>query len=65
MTTRRKDDGPKYRNWFRTDRMFEDDGSCFFYTREGTVEGPFLNLEQAQIGLEIYISGICTLSAAG
>ena len=27
---------------FRSDRMFQDGDSWFFFTREGTIEGPFL-----------------------
>jgi hypothetical protein len=45
--------------------MFEEGGGWFFFTREGTIEGPFINQKQADIGLEIYISSVCTLSAVG
>jgi hypothetical protein len=65
VASRRKDDGAKFKNWFRTDRMFEDNGGWFFFTREGTIEGPFINPEQTNIGLEIYISSVCTQYAAG
>ncbi len=53
---RRKEDTPKTRVWSRTDRMFEQAGSWHFYTREGTVEGPFGSRHKAEERLEVYIN---------
>ena len=44
--------------------MFEDGGSWFFYTREQTMEGPFINLEQANIGLANYINRVTAVLMA-
>ena len=56
MTTQRKDDGPDYKNHFATERMFESDGYWYFYTREGTTEGPYSTQRDAVLGLETFIT---------
>jgi hypothetical protein len=43
------------RMWFRTSRFFQQEGKWFFYTREGTMEGPFTSMEAAEDRLEGYI----------
>ena len=43
------------RKWFRSSRFFQDGGHWYFYTREGSMEGPFLLLEQAEQRLAEYI----------
>ena len=53
---RRKEDSPKTKVWSRTDRMFEQGGSWHFYTREGTIEGPFASRHQATDRLEVYVN---------
>ena len=50
---RRSDTEPK--TWFRTSRFFKQEGRWFFYTREGTMEGPFNDLEAAEVRLQGYI----------
>jgi hypothetical protein len=50
---RRTDKEPK--KWFRSSRFFKENGSCYFYTREATMEGPFDQLERAQERLAEYI----------
>jgi len=50
---RRSDKEPK--KWFRSSRFFKEQGKWFFYTREGTMEGPFSDLEHAELRLEEYI----------
>ena len=51
----RKDDPPRTRIWSRSDRLFEQAGSWHFYTREGTVEGPYATRPKAVERLEVYI----------
>ncbi|NQX88018.1 MAG: hypothetical protein HRT77_05095 [Halioglobus sp.] len=43
------------RKWFRCARFFQEDGDWYFYTREGTIEGPFEVREQAEARLEQYV----------
>lgn len=43
------------KKWFRSSRFFKDEGHWFFYTREGTMEGPFEILQYAENRLEEYI----------
>ena len=52
---RRKEDTRRTRIWSRTDRLFEQAGDWHFYTREGTVEGPFDSKPKALERLEVYI----------
>jgi hypothetical protein len=54
MLAKRKGDS-KAATRFRSDRMFCDGGSWFFYTREGSTEGPFGNEAEAAARLEAYI----------
>ncbi|HEY6131005.1 MAG TPA: DUF6316 family protein [Halioglobus sp.] len=48
----------------RTDRMFREEGSWFFRTREGGIAGPFRDELEAITQLEVYIrladSGLLT-----
>ncbi len=55
MAARRKEDGPISLTRFRTNRMVQDGGSWFFFTREKTVEGPFESRMDAVNQLEVYI----------
>lgn len=43
------------RSWFRTSRFFKNDGKWFFNTREGTMEGPYWELTEAENKLQEYI----------
>jgi hypothetical protein len=52
---KRKEDSPKTRIWSRSDRLFDEAGGWHFYTREGTVEGPFASKIKALDRLEVYI----------
>ena len=52
---RRKEDLPTTRIWSRSERLFEEGGSWHFYTREGTVEGPFSSKFRALDALDTYI----------
>jgi len=55
MSDCRKDDVVR-RMYFRsTSRIFQDGGLWYFYTREGTVEGPYGEKRQAERMLESYI----------
>jgi hypothetical protein len=54
MSAKRRDD-TRVPNVFRTDRMVQEGGMWFFYTREGTLEGPFDGHLQATIQLDNYI----------
>ncbi len=42
----------------RTDRMFKKDGYWFFRTREGTVEGPYIDEWEAKTWVDLYVSFI-------
>ncbi len=46
------------RTYFRTDRFIQESGKWFFYTREGTLEGPCDDMMAAKIRLENYIKVI-------
>ena len=54
MTEGRKSDKAP-RKWFRSSRFFKEGGKWYFYTREGTMEGPFAELEDAEYRLQEYI----------
>lgn len=43
---------------FRSDRMFQDGDSWFFFTREGTIEGPFRSRVEAINQLDLYIKAM-------
>ena len=64
-----KEDTPKTRVWSRSDRLFEQAGNWHFYTREGTVEGPYGTRTGALERLEVYIgmmqAGLSPQSADG
>jgi hypothetical protein len=57
MAAKRKDD-PRTRPVFRTDRMVKEGGKWFFYTREGTTEGPFDSEIEALNQLDRYIKAV-------
>ena len=50
----RKDDLEKQAR-FRTDRMIKHNGEWFFCTREGTIQGPFVDQWEASYKLKKYI----------
>ena len=56
----RKDDSDKQFDYsrLRTDRMFEKGGIWFFRTREGTMEGPYMDEWEAQTWVDLYVSFI-------
>jgi len=39
---------------FRTNRFIQNGGKWFFFTREGTMEGPFAFRHEAEERLEVY-----------
>jgi hypothetical protein len=41
---------------FRSERLVEEGGKWFFYTREGTLEGPCHDMIEVQSRLDKYIS---------
>ena len=47
-----KDERP---SWFRSDRLRQEDGSWYFRTREGSVEGPYETRTNAESQLATYI----------
>lgn len=51
---RRKDDATVYAK-FRSERFTQQHGKWYFFTREGTVEGPFDYRRAAENRLEDYI----------
>jgi len=55
MARKRKSDPPGARTRYRTNRFVEDGKSWYFFTREGTVEGPFEDELKASEGLKVYL----------
>jgi hypothetical protein len=53
MTGKRKED-PKTEPRFRSNRVVEEGGKWFFYTREGTLVGPFEGEMEANTQVEVY-----------
>ncbi len=47
--------GEEERNWFRTDRFERINGELYFQTREGGLEGPFSDMNEAQMELLLYL----------
>lgn len=47
--------GESERNWFRSDRFTTINGNYFFETREGTFEGPFQSIREAEMELMLYL----------
>ena len=58
MTAVKRKTDDQCRTYFRTDRFTQESGRWFFYTREGTLEGPCEDLMQAKNRLENYIKAI-------
>jgi hypothetical protein len=54
MTEKRKTD-LLAKTRFRSGRFFKDNGKWFFNTREGTMEGPYEELAEAESRLKEYI----------
>jgi hypothetical protein len=48
--------------YFRCNRMIRENGKWFFLTREGTVEGPYINEQDAHSHLAAYIKLMKTKS---
>ena len=46
---------------FRSDRMCRVNGELYFSTRENTLEGPFENLEKAEVQIQAYIERMLLL----
>ena len=46
---------------FRSDRMCRVNGELYFSTRENTLEGPFENLEKAEVQIQAYIERMLPL----
>jgi len=57
MSRKRRDD-PKIPQVYRTDRMVIEGGNWYFYTREGTLEGPFDGEIEAYNQLQQYIKAV-------
>jgi hypothetical protein len=55
MVAKRKTDYRTHPH-FRSERFVEEGGGWFFYTREGTMEGPCEDMIEASIRLEKYLS---------
>ena len=54
MAAKRRTD-PRSRPVYRTDRMVQEGDKWFFFTREGTTEGPFDSELEASQQLEQYL----------
>jgi hypothetical protein len=55
MARKRKSDPPGARTRYRTNRFVQEGKKWFFFTREGTIEGPFENEFRASEGLQVYL----------
>jgi hypothetical protein len=55
MAKKRSDDPPGARTRYRTNRFVQDGKKWFFFSREGTVEGPFEDEFKASEGLHVYL----------
>ncbi len=56
MTTRRRSDPSTSGSHYRSDRLQQEGGRWYFYTREGTLEGPFEDKVEALEALDRYIA---------
>jgi len=56
MTDKRETDTTASRTYFRSDRLQQDGGKWYFYTREGSMEGPFEDKVEALEALDKYIT---------
>jgi len=59
MSLSRSTDARPYTR-YRSNRFFEAAGKWYFYTREGTTEGPFGRRDVAEQGLENYLKVAAT-----
>lgn len=57
MTVKRAGD-LRSRPVFRSDRIIKEGDKWFFYTREGTLQGPFHDRKDAENQVEVYIKVI-------
>jgi hypothetical protein len=55
MAKKRKSDPPGARTRYRTNRFVREGKNWFFFTREGTIEGPFDDEFKASEGLQVYL----------
>ena len=53
MNEKRKDDNEEH-VWFRSPRVFQNQGQWYYSTREGTFEGPFIDEARTREKLEAY-----------
>ncbi|KEF30264.1 hypothetical protein D777_03440 [Marinobacter nitratireducens] len=47
--------GEADQSWFRSDRFSVVNGQWFFQTREGSMEGPFDSIHEAEMELLLYL----------
>ena len=62
MEEKREDDLERQTR-FRSDRMFMHNGEWYFCTREGTIQGPFVDQFEANYKLKIYIDTMASSRA--
>ncbi|RLA57381.1 MAG: hypothetical protein DRR04_12915 [Gammaproteobacteria bacterium] len=55
MARRRISDPPGARTRYRTNRFVQEGKEWYFFTREGSVEGPFEDEFKASEGLQVYV----------
>ena len=55
MARKRISDSPGARTRYRTNRFVKEGKEWFFFTREGTIEGPFGDEFKASEGLQVYL----------
>lgn len=56
MADRRETDTTASRTYFRSDRLQKDGSKWYFYTREGTMQGPYDDKIEALEALDKYIA---------
>lgn len=56
MARKRRNDPPGARTRYRTERLTEEGGQWYFTTREGSIEGPFLDKFKALEALQRFLS---------
>jgi len=50
--------GEESKTWFRSDRLYEDNGVWFFATREKIDVGPYTSLGEAEIDIQVLIASL-------
>ena len=55
--------GEESKTWYRTDRIYENDGTWFFATREKIDVGPYTSLNEAEIDVQVLIASLKSIKS--